>query len=203
MAKLGNSEMPPLTVAKHNEIERIENDFCKKLAYCEQYTGFDEPRANEYLRSYTIELFACYFDYYKQFPDLKRHAVRAAEHNAIVSALNAYSRVWVIRPTARPAHEKKLFRTIADHIQRFGIGAAVNTKMDTPKQLCDAYRAQFPGAKIIEICWAAKQTPREWKRWIKGDFVPGNTPDRSFRAVLTSSKAPSELRKERRPKGWK
>jgi hypothetical protein len=69
--------------------------------------------------------------------------------------------------------------------------------------LRDSYRATFPDAGIMDICWAAKQHYREWARWLKGELKDGSKPDRAFRHVLLSGKAPSELRRETRPKNWK
>lgn len=65
--------------------------------------------------------------------------------------------------------------------------------------LRDAYRAAFPDVKIKDICWAAEQSYREWKRWIKGEAKNGLRPDRSFRMVLTSGKTPEQIRKQPRP----
>jgi hypothetical protein len=74
---------------------------------------------------------------------------------------------------------------------------------DDPKSLRDSYRAEFPDAGIMDICWAAKQHYREWARWLKGDLKDGSKPDRAFRHVLTSGKTTDQLRREIRPKNWK
>jgi hypothetical protein len=76
--------------------------------------------------------------------------------------------------------------------------------------LRDAYFAAFPEKiKVLDVCWAARQRYREWKRWLAGELkngsVPikdGSTPDRAFRAILTSGKRPEEYRKEPRPIKW-
>jgi hypothetical protein len=65
--------------------------------------------------------------------------------------------------------------------------------------LRDSYRATFPDVKIQDICWAAEQTYREWKRWISGEAKDGSKPDRTFRHVLTSGKKPEEVRRKPRP----
>ena len=82
----------------------------------------------------------------------------------------------------------------ADQIERMQIERA---------SLRDAYRNAFPDTGIMDICWAAKQTYREWARWLKGEAADGSRPDRSFRHVLSSGKSARELRREIRPKGWK
>jgi hypothetical protein len=72
-----------------------------------------------------------------------------------------------------------------------------------PKELRDAYLATLPEKiLILDICWAANQRYCEWKRWLRGLHEPGSTPDRAFRALLSSGKVPGEYRKQPRPNGW-
>jgi hypothetical protein len=55
---------------------------------------------------------------------------------------------------------------------------------------------------ILDICWAAEQRYREWRRWINGGHKKGSKADRAFRAILTSGKRPKEYRPEPRPPKW-
>ena len=71
------------------------------------------------------------------------------------------------------------------------------------EELRDSYRANFPDAGIMDICWAAKQHYREWTRWLKNEVKDGSKPDRSFLHVLLSEKDAKTLRREIRPKNWK
>jgi hypothetical protein len=71
------------------------------------------------------------------------------------------------------------------------------------EELRDSYRANFPDAGIMDICWAAKQYYREWTRWLKNEVKDGSKPDRAFRHVLLSGKDAKTLRREIRPKNWK
>jgi len=71
--------------------------------------------------------------------------------------------------------------------------------LNSRKALRDAYRAAFPDVKIADIIWAAKQTRREWTRWINGQAKDGLRPDRSFRHVLTSGKTPEQIMGKPRP----
>jgi hypothetical protein len=57
----------------------------------------------------------------------------------------------------------------------------------------------FPDVKIADIIWAAKQTRREWTRWITGQAKDALKPDRSFRHVLTSGKNPEQIMGKPRP----
>jgi hypothetical protein len=71
------------------------------------------------------------------------------------------------------------------------------------KDLRDQYFRMFPEKIIIlDLCWAAKERYREWKRWIAGKVKDGSKPDRAFRGILTSGKRPSEYRAEIRPINW-
>ncbi len=80
---------------------------------------------------------------------------------------------------------------------------ATNMRID-PKTLRDSYLAKFPDEKIIirDLCWAAGQHYREWKRWLAGELKDGSTPDLAFRRILLSGKRPSEFNKKPRPDGW-
>jgi len=77
-------------------------------------------------------------------------------------------------------------------------------KLVDPKTLRDSYVANFPNEriKIRDLCWAAGQHYREWKRWLAGELKPGSTPDLAFRRVLMSKKRPQELNKKPRPSNW-
>jgi hypothetical protein len=69
--------------------------------------------------------------------------------------------------------------------------------------LRDSYLASFPEKiKILDICWAAQQRYREWKRWIASELKDGSTADRAFRSILTSGKRPEAHRKIPRPPKW-
>lgn len=68
-----------------------------------------------------------------------------------------------------------------------------------------AYFALFPNAKILDVCWAARQHYSEWKRWLRGPEVlkDGSAPDLAFRAMLRSGRPPEAYRQGNRPSGWK
>lgn len=67
------------------------------------------------------------------------------------------------------------------------------------KSLLDSYREKFPDVKLADIQWAAKQTRREWTRWLGGEAKDGSKPDRTFRHVLTSGKTPEQIMGKPRP----
>lgn len=80
------------------------------------------------------------------------------------------------------------------------------------KAMSDRYFAAFPEKiSVLDVCWAAKQPYREWRRWINAELnenrdairiKDGSKPDRAFRAILQSRKRPEAHRKEPRPPKW-
>lgn len=69
--------------------------------------------------------------------------------------------------------------------------------------LANSYLAAHPGVQKLDMCYAAGQHYSEWKRWLRGVFKDGSTPDRAFRALLESGKWPREYNSRPRPNGWK
>ena len=78
--------------------------------------------------------------------------------------------------------------------------------LPTRAQLRETYFAGFPGEKIkvLDVCWAAEQHYREWKRWLQNSSTikNGSTADLAFRKILTSGKRPIEYRPIARPNNW-
>lgn len=80
---------------------------------------------------------------------------------------------------------------------------SLQTESPKPRDLWNAYSTQFAEKVVIlDVCWAARQRYREWKRWLAGELKAGSKPDRAFRAILNSSKRPEEYRQEVRPAKW-
>ena len=97
----------------------------------------------------------------------------------------------------------QVVREVVESTERKPISARPNLAEER-RQLLQGYIDQtIPRPKLIEICWAARQTRRELDRWRKGASKPGSTPDKRFRAVLSSGKHPRELRRDPRPRGWR
>jgi len=70
-------------------------------------------------------------------------------------------------------------------------------------KLFENYAAQFPEKIVIlDICWAAKQRYREWKRWLSGQLKDTSKANKAFHALLTSRQRPTEYRTEPRQKKW-
>jgi hypothetical protein len=85
------------------------------------------------------------------------------------------------------------------------VGAlAVGSEKLDPMALRDSYFASFPDEKIaiLDVCWAADQHYREWKRWMAGEVKDGSKADRAFRRILTSRKRPQDFKATPRPPKW-
>jgi hypothetical protein len=98
--------------------------------------------------------------------------------------------------------------SIADWLSKLLDSTLTNTPQATPnhhnrKTLADAYFARFPTVKVLDVCWAAGQHYSEWKRWKRDALKAESSPDRAFRAFLTSGQLPKDYRRQPRPKGWK
>jgi hypothetical protein len=135
------------------------------------------------------------------------------DHYAIVNELkgvlwecgNAYR--WKVPNSGVAAQAIKSAQTALELL--IGQPASVTPASTTEQRPSDrdalviSYRAAFPGAGIMDICWAAEQHYREWTRWLKGELKDGSKPDRAFRHVLTSNRDARGIRKVTRPKNWK
>ena len=143
-------------------------------------------------------------NHYASLKGFRLEWINELKKKAVDSALGLFPMFVSGEPLRR-----ELRRTVDDHIaQRLKAAkeaaAADLAKPGTGdrKQLRDTYRAKIPGVKLLDICWAAQQHYREWKRWIAGELKDGSKPDLAFRQVLTSQKRPQELYKKPRPKKW-
>jgi hypothetical protein len=92
-----------------------------------------------------------------------------------------------------------MLHTAAQRAQLQPVERAQTVNLSKRIALRDAYRTAFPDVKIADIIWAAKQTRREWTRWINGEAKDGLKPDRSFKYVLTSGKSPEQIMGKPRP----
>lgn len=110
--------------------------------------------------------------------------VRKTLEASLADAVNAC--VWTVENPTPKAPLPKPKEPLAD--EKMG-----NHSLSR-QELADAYRAQFPGAKLADIAWAVHQTYREWTRWLNGEAKDGLTADKAFRRILTSGKPPSEIR---------
>jgi hypothetical protein len=139
--------------------------------------------------------------YYDKFSSGKNGEL---SHASFQAELTRNSRAW---PEWRAIH-KGLERAFAMRSRispnRTALSRGPAMAEADPRSLRDSYLASLPEkAKILDICWAARQHYCDWKGWLRGDFGAGSAPDRAFRAILSSGKAPQEYRKQPRPSKWR
>lgn len=221
--------IPPLSISVLRRIQRIEREARVELTNCglngTEY--LDRERALEILQSSVVSQVEIRLKFYETLPDFDRKWVGAILARAIESVLACFpARKYSIgsqsMPGLRMGHEEPsqfselLDDVVIEHIRRrkqptqSGLTAAESpviehsgiTTIADPKALRDSYLTAFPDAKIRDICWAAQQHYREWRRWLKGEIKGGLKPDRAFRRVLTSGKSPESLVKKPRPPKW-
>lgn len=216
-------DMPPLTEDMQSELRGIENTFRQKLANCcRNYRVVDEVAAFEYVRTYAVKFFSCFYDFYSEFPKYRGHWAPASEAFAYQRTVKCIEDIDTIRSFfySSSDHVKRIKSTIAEQsstkspplLQKVEWAPPISVPKASPfvetlinarKLLFQSYQARFPHAHIIDICWAARQHRREWDRWLKGEIRDGLTPDRAFKSVLKSEKEPTQIRREVRPKNWK
>jgi hypothetical protein len=159
-------------------------------------------RAIEALRTYVVTEVDVKLAYYETLPGHCGDWVNEVKRTSIESILECLPPGW-------SQYEKQflpeLERTVTEHLA--ARAKPRETNINEPPQTArqkmrDSYKEKFPDAKNLDICWAAKQHYREWKRWLKYEIKDGSLPDRAFRKVLLSGKSLAEQRKEPRPPKW-
>jgi len=136
-----------------------------------------------------------------QYLELDYHASEEEITKAVFEALRkrANAHLSVLGPVPI-VDESSCLPRVEEHANpRAPIGASVNRRA-----LGVAYLAKFQNekVKILDVCWAARQHYREWKRWMAGQLRDGSTADLAFRRILSSDKRPSEYRTDPRPPKW-
>lgn len=218
--------LPPLSVEKLEELERIEGKLRLALSNC--VTGlhssiFDNLRALEWLRSYVVVIFDFYHDFHTRVPGYKPDWERQFKIDAVERTMSCFLMECSVDEDSLESFAGETIKAVDAHIEQVKrLANVVIEKILTPpanaptlvdktkaidpnnrRALRDAYRANFPDSGIMDICWAAKQHYREWTRWLNAELKDGSKPDRAFRQVLTSVKDAKLLRREIRPKNWK
>jgi hypothetical protein len=195
---------PPLSGQALDEVQRIEEDVKDALWDCDD----NVEKAIRILRTRVVESLDVQMDHFS--------SLATYHHGWIVEIVltTVDSMIGLLPPlTIMPVEQFRgdLIRTAKHHLEQW---LATKNKAATaaPPQpassertaLRDSYLADFTGEriKIIDMCWAAGQHKREWKRWLKGELKDGGTADLAFRRLLTSGKSPKEFRRQLRTPGW-
>ena len=195
--------IPPLSLEVLDAVEKMERYAKNALSQCDTSWNFNREKAMRIMRTCVVTTFDQQVEYHKTSPLFHPHWIVEIANSTIASALALNASTSLDYTKAR----NELVDTLAEHqaqkeAQEQSDLVVVSKKDDSPAVLFLAYKTEHPEVMRLDICWAAKQHYRDWKRWIKGEFKSGSTPDLAFRKVLRNSKPALELRKEARPKGW-
>ena len=193
--------IPPLSPKALDGVQEIERYAHREVRDCHSSSHFNTQKAERILRTCAVQVLRIQLDYYESLPSFHCKWVIELQRNTIESAVGMV-------PGGYGADLHEYFRNILWDTTYADLNPPTLKPKPAPKvanrkALRDAYLGQLPGVKILDICWAAKQRYREWKRWLKRELKDDSTPDRAFREVLTSGKRPAELRDAPRPSGWK
>lgn len=196
--------LPPLSLEALNQVEILE-----KYARGVVKESSDPFRMNSNteslsrsLRTCAVQLLAVQFEFYDSLPKYQHEWELPIAQSTLNSLLGAFP-----PSVSSDRYRPELVRTINDYLKERFEQSQVEVEAQEPKQvsrkeLRDSYFAAFPEVKILDVCWAADQRYREWKRWSKNEVKDSSMPDLAFRRVLTSGKRPRELKKKSRPPGW-
>jgi hypothetical protein len=112
------SDTPALTREFHKERLNLERLFEKDLDPCVSSHSLYDPHAVlEYARTYAIDFYDLYYNYYSQFPDYREHwqpASAAFALQRVLHCLTNYSAIESYLKLDR-SHVDRITRTISDH----------------------------------------------------------------------------------------
>lgn len=192
--------IPQLSLKALDDVQKIERYARQQLRECENLSHLNIQKAERILRTCTVQVLKAQIAYYESLPAFHEKWIIKLQEDAIQSAVGMIQEGY-----GNDVYEhfrNVLWDTTYADLNPPTPKSKPARKPPSRKALRDSYLDIFPGVKILDICWAAKQHYREWKRWIKNELKDGSTPDRAFREVLTSGKIPTELSPKPRPPKW-
>jgi len=194
--------IPPLSLKALVRVQDIQDAARAAISRCSNSVrGWVNPEeASRVLRTCLVALLDVQLAYYSSLPNYHPQWIRQLENDTIESLLGIFP-LFTSGEQFRP----ELYRTAKDHLAERAkpvVVASESQRQIERRRLSDLYFTNFPEVKLRDMCWAASQHYREWKRWLAGQLKDGSTPDLAFRRILTSGKRPPEFKKQPRPKGW-
>jgi hypothetical protein len=184
--------LPPLSFEVLWKIHDIEEYARLSLDACSDpdNLSFNTEHAVRLLRTCVVTMLDLQIGYYSSLPRYQLEWIDEIAQKAIDSLIAAF-------PPFKSGEEFRfeLRHTVNDHLAQRpettenGVATAAPPRPASSERLAlrDSYLANFTGEKIkiIDMCWAAGQHKREWKRWLKGEVKDGGTVDLAFRRLLT------------------
>jgi DNA-binding XRE family transcriptional regulator len=135
------SDMPALTLEMHNKLRALERDLRLALGNCcSSHDLVDREAAFEYVRTYAIKFFDCFYQFYSHIPDptFRAHWRPASEAHAFQRVTRCISNDFHVELFFKnnPDRVAGVKKTICDHAERNAIPAAFSTML-TGKQAAD------------------------------------------------------------------
>lgn len=122
-------KMPPLPLKVMREMQALEIALKADLTATTQFSGVWD----EYLRTYSTEMFDVYYAFYSQFPEDKEHWLLASAHNSayrlhVFLRTNFLSDISVIE-----IYQKKLIDTVMEYgIRKYFVGTKSKEEIYNP-----------------------------------------------------------------------
>jgi hypothetical protein len=215
--------LPPLPHLVLQGILRVQDSALRALKNC-KYPGTDTLNSDcalEILCSCAIEEARLRLDFYESLPGFSNDWTRRIGIAAINSSLACFPQYEfaselprMVGVDGKPVIEYENARQFLAPVERavltyvsqravIGGRAKASSKPANRKQLRDAYFAHFPDERIVirDLCWAAQQHYREWKRWLDEELKDGTTPDLAFRRCAHQQKKAQRVQSEATPEG--
>ena len=117
------SDMPALSDEMHTKLRALERDLRTELSHCcHSYDLRDPDAAFEYVRTYAIKFFDCFYGFYSHIPDPQyeshwRPASEKFAYGRIVKCIENHSAVEAFFKRSSDRIER-IKRTISDHAER-------------------------------------------------------------------------------------
>lgn len=207
--------LPPLSLDALTKVTAIEDYARTALLAC-----INKQQARRIVGTSVVSMLDIQMTDYLLCPDFRQEWMTEIIEQTIesmIGLLPTFAPSEEFRPELRRIVQEHMERTLvrvqAERAKRAALKAASQPPTQTiseaakplsRSELVNSYLSNFPDEKIkiLDICWAAGQHYREWKRWIKNQWRDGSTADLAFRKILTSGKRPLEFNKKPRPPKW-
>jgi len=156
--------IPQLSLEALGDVQKIERYARQELRECDSSSHFNTRKAERILRTCTVQVLKTQIAYYESLPTFHEKWIIKLQEDTIESAVGMI-------PGGYGDDLSDHFRDVLSNTTYADLNPPTlkpkpARKPSSRKALRDSYLEIFPGAKILDICWAAKQHYREWKRWI-------------------------------------
>jgi hypothetical protein len=125
------SDMPPLTLELTERLRAMERDLRLALgSCCNNYNLVDREAAFEYVRSYAVRFYDCFYGFYSQIPDesYRPHWRPASERFAFQRVMKCVENISSVENLFFESGRKgRIQKTISDHAEPIAIPVAFPT----------------------------------------------------------------------------